>query len=400
MSLSTHTASGQALGYYFQLERALSWIAQSRMGTVVGMETEDDVVVTLTDGHSIREQDKSSTTSYPFSTRNSDFWKTLNIWLEGIKEKEIDPALTTFYMVTNKASTDSLAREMGLADDDAKAKVCITKLRTEGASIETAIKPIVQKVLAYSDQDLLILVKNIRYKDGAETYSKDNLVSDLQIVEDDPQITERIINELTGWLFNEVVESWRAKQPALVDRDALIRTKNNIISSIRETMINDNIFAITEITAQQELDHQESIFVKQLDLVNASDEEIMEAIHDYLNSISKKTGIATKGYVTHAELEEMESELIKRWKTIFRSMKIVHKTTHSPEDIGHLILLSTLDHNATLGRYKMQNYFLTRGTYHLQADKIQLGWHPDYSILLKQKNEKEMQTEPASEKKK
>lgn len=387
MSLISHTAAGQALGYFYQLERALSSIALSPTGSTVGIETEDDIVVKLTNGEEIHEQDKSSTTSYPFSPRSSDFWKTLNIWLEAIKEKEIDPETTTFQMVTNKTASSSLAKEMAVAADETTIAACVLKIRDEGKAIETAIKPLVNKVLAYSDKELATLIKKIKYKDGTDTYSRSALISDLQIVEDDPAIADRIIDTLTGWLFNEVVESWRAKLPAIIERDALVRVKNNLIISINETLINDKIFSMAEINSFDELHHQESMFVKQMDLVDCTPDEIIEAIHDYLHSIAKKTGIATKGYVTHTEMEDMEEELVKRWKTIFRSQKILHKSTHDAAEIGQLIFLATLDHNATLGRFKMQNFFLTRGSYHSLANDMKLGWHPDYKVLLIQKTQ-------------
>ena len=102
--LQKHTASGQALGYFFQLERAMSWLAKSPIGSVVGIETEDDVVVKLLNGESIYEQDKSSTSStFPFSINRKDFWNTLNIWLSGLSSGEIRKNLEhSFYMVTNK----------------------------------------------------------------------------------------------------------------------------------------------------------------------------------------------------------------------------------------------------------------------------------------------------------
>jgi len=44
-SLQTHTASGQALGYFFQLERALYWLTKAPADSLIGIETEDDVAV-------------------------------------------------------------------------------------------------------------------------------------------------------------------------------------------------------------------------------------------------------------------------------------------------------------------------------------------------------------------
>lgn len=45
MTLSKHSAPGANAGFNYQFERGLYWLAQSPAGSVIGIETDDDVVV-------------------------------------------------------------------------------------------------------------------------------------------------------------------------------------------------------------------------------------------------------------------------------------------------------------------------------------------------------------------
>lgn len=54
-----HTAAGAMAGFLFQPERALYWLARSKNGSQIGIETEDDIVIKAKSGEIIgREQDK------------------------------------------------------------------------------------------------------------------------------------------------------------------------------------------------------------------------------------------------------------------------------------------------------------------------------------------------------
>lgn len=67
-----HSASGQALGYVYQFDRATYRLFQSGVDVVeIGVEDIDDVSVHLGDGKEIREQDKSTINSgSPLSDRS------------------------------------------------------------------------------------------------------------------------------------------------------------------------------------------------------------------------------------------------------------------------------------------------------------------------------------------
>ena len=87
MSLSDHSAPGSNAGFSFQFERALDWLAISSAGSLVGVETDDDIAVRGADGTQILEQDKHSIQkdAEPFGDRSKDLWNTLRIWIAALE---------------------------------------------------------------------------------------------------------------------------------------------------------------------------------------------------------------------------------------------------------------------------------------------------------------------------
>ncbi|MCU0442342.1 MAG: hypothetical protein MUE96_08090 [Bacteroidia bacterium] len=383
MSLTTHTAAGQALGYFFQIERAMSWLAKSPSNSVVGIETEDDVVVILKTGERIHEQDKSSTTNFPFNPSRPDLWKTLLIWLNALNNQEIDFDRTTFYLVTNKVTNGSLAETIGNASTSDEINACVASIKEAISNLNGEVKGIAEKILEFEEDLLKGLISKIIFSSGSDVcgpeYRK-QLISDLQIVEGE-EVANAVINSTLGWLFNQVTTAWRNKQPALIERDDFIRVKNRELSSYRDKVINDKIFQLGEVTKDIEIAEHQNNYIKQLKLINVPQEELQEAISDYLNTVNKKTLIAKKGYITEEEINQMNEELFLRWQTISRTTQITYSSREKHE-IGRLICLSTLDHNAKIGEFELRGYFFTRGSYHSLSDSLRLGWHPEYVILM------------------
>lgn len=276
--LTDHAAPGQALGYYFQLERALSWLSKADAGATVGIETEDDVVLTLISGEKIYEQDKSSTSSYPFHPSRKDFWKTLNIWLTAIKEGAIDIYQSSFYMVTNKVDDKALAKEIGDAQQENEIIECINKIREAGKSPSETTKTMVNSVLSFTDKELAALISKINYADGSKVFGttlREQLISDLHL--DNDEFAEGIINELYGWVYSQVVDAWRERKLGLVERDAFIRQKNNAIKTRTEQLFNDSVIDVSKVGIGDTEAERGSGYVRQLQIINCTDDEIIDA---------------------------------------------------------------------------------------------------------------------------
>ena len=114
MTLSQHSAPGVNAAFSYQFERALYWLAKSPAGSVIGLETDDDVAVRSTDASRLLEQDKHSVRddAKPSGDRSARICGTpLAIWIEALDTKEVPIDSTIFLMVTNKVLPECIAQQ-------------------------------------------------------------------------------------------------------------------------------------------------------------------------------------------------------------------------------------------------------------------------------------------------
>jgi hypothetical protein len=381
-SLSNHAAPGQALGYFFQLERSLYWLVKAPADSLIGIETEDDIVIKLANGESIFEQDKSSTTTHPFNISRKDIWKTLLIWAEAISSGEIRLEHSYFFLVTNKSGRESIAATLSEAKDSKSAAQALEVLKTKAKEISGEVSLLAAKLLQYPDDILISLIERISYQSGDGLFGKAlerKLESGLQLDMETHDQNISIIRELTGWVFQQATQAWREKKAAWIDRNAFHREKINILTNYRQTVVDEVLIALGEIPESENRLQWQNRYVKQLQLINCTKEEILKAIYEYLNSVAKRTMLARNGYVTQKQIDDLDRNLEEHWVNIYKSRKISHKALQ-PEEIGQIIYYDTTDYDTTVGRYVLKSHFVTKGSYHALADKLKVGWHPEFRL--------------------
>jgi len=118
-----------------------------------------------------------------------------------------------------------------------------------------------------------------------------------------------------------------------------------------------------------------------------SNDEIIEAIDDFIRCISERTRLSVEGMLTKQDFIAFEERLRERWRLIFNRYKRRLSSSSYNEkelsDIGYEILMETLQHREILAGQQTEEYYLTKGSYHKLADFLEVGWHPNFDRLLK-----------------
>jgi len=361
---------------------------------VVGIETLDDVTVLLPGGRQIREQDKSYTSDkIPLADRSKEFWNSLHIWLKAIRDESLDLELTEFHLVTNRNLNTGLVYElMCLENSENKEKGIaefVSKLREAGKNPPEHIKEIVQSVQSFADKQLAELVVQLRVSDGSTasygTSLRQELADKLHLF---PKYASQILNGLSGWVHDTALELIRQGKPAWLKREAFTVQLNQLQYRFNDSrFIQETAEALIPIDESERKAQRSKLFVKQMLWVgiDEDDEEIIEAIDDYIRSGSEATRLSQEGLIQPADFKALEDRLVRRWTTVKR-------TTHPvplPDDveaqktIGLSVLRNTLNHREPLlsGQPTAEHY-LTQGAYHKLADEPRVGWHPQYELLL------------------
>lgn len=386
--IASHAAPGQLAGYLFQPERALFHLTVAGRGSVVGIETLDDVAVVGQRGHVILEQDKHYTSRRtPLSDRSKELWNSLHIWLSAIANEEFDLEKTEFHLVTNRIVSAGLVRDLvtleGVASD-ADWQKFVKKLREAGANPTKQLKPLVEAVLRNSDKDLITFAKRIRVTDGTQGSCGGELrrqIADALHLE--PASVDDVLNGLLGWIHDTTLLLIRNGKPAWFSwEDFGERYRRELFAHCDRHFFRETAKAEIPVTNEDRDKYRQNVFVKQLLWLGLpeDDEQLIEAIDDVYRSITETIRLTKKGVVTPNDFNAFDERLIEKWKALRRNHtpKPLPSDEKTLQDVGKVVLNQAMDHREMLAGQPTQEWYLTRGAFHKLADEPRLGWHPNY----------------------
>jgi hypothetical protein len=392
---TNHTSPGSMAGFLFQPERALYWLAKSKDGALIGIETEDDIVVkSMNDEILVREQDKHSiSNNIPFGDRSTDLWKTLSIWCKAIKANEVDPSVTEFHLVTNKIVPDGLARKLAEAKYEHESKECVETILQISIQLPNSMMSFTKEIINMEENLLCKMIQNIVISDGSSNSFGDSLmreVRSLLLVPTDVPFDD-VYNMLLGWIHNCALNNWRNLKPAWLKREAFIIYYHRLLERYKIRPFIETAKSLIPVSHDERNRLMSDTFVKQLYLLSVEENDtlLIESIDDYLCCLAEKTRFSVEGNLTKQDFDEFEERLTERWKHIHstnrQSFKIKKRKSDDVqslgEEIGLNVLNVTLDHRETLAGQPTEQFYLTRGSYHHLSSKLKVGWHPDFEEI-------------------
>lgn len=390
MSLNRHSAAGSNAGFNYQFERALYWLAGSPAGSIIGIETDDDVAVRGANQSQILEQDKHSiqADATPFADRSKDLWNTLAIWIEALDSKEVAVDAAGFLMVTNKLLPECIAKQIGEAQTKSQIEECVTALEKAGQNPPEHIKQQIGRVLRSSSRETLrSVILKCELIDAAQASTGSQLrketVDQLQLPEWCSASADSITDELLGWLHKTALAAWQQNQPAWIERNHFVNQFHAIINLRQRQITRERAEHLIPVTDDKVGREKGSHFVKQLHLVTDDDGIVDNAIREFIRCNIEKSRLSAEGNVTDDDWNAFESALLSRWDKI-RARVIRMKQSNPEVDIGFEIFTDTTEeHREKLAGSDTEQVYLTSGTYHRLADMIRVGWHPRFKELMK-----------------
>ncbi|WP_431090336.1 ABC-three component system protein [Paenibacillus sp. 8b26] len=303
-----------------------------------------------------------------------------------------------FHLVTNKIIEGGIVKSIAAAQTKEEVINCVTSLRNIALSAPASVKVYAEKVCWYDDETMCMLIEKIFLCDGnANSYGdglKEEIRSKLLIPESLP--FSEIYDSLLGWVHSSAMNCWRHDKPAWLSRDTFTEYFQRIITRYKlKTFVETDHSLIPLSLVDKEAQYNE-LFVRQLYLLalERDDDILTDSIEDYLRCKHERTRLSIQGNITKEEMDRFDQNLVERWKIIFaefsrkykRGQKACEDINDFGSDMGFNILVRTLDHREPLANQPTEQYYLTRGSYHRLANnnKLQIGWHPEYKMLLGQ----------------
>lgn len=383
------SAGEHLVGYLYQIRYALFVLLRrikDEPGVEISIEQLDDVSFEA-DGEAVEllQLKHHINQRATLTSSSSDLWKTLRIWSHYLLEhpgnfNEIVLALVT----TANAPSSSIASKLRRDDKRQEAAALDELVQVAHASESRTNRPAYDVFLSLTHEQRRLLVSRIHIIDNAPDILdiEAKILREIRLLERFP---EAFKSRLEGWWFEVAIQhlmnNMRSDSRQTIKGYELQRK----LYSLRDELHKDNLpndFPELLEMDEQELTESERLFVEQLRIIILGQTRLRIAIGDYYRAFQQRTKWLNEGLLYPTELERYESYLVGEWRRQFEIMK-----EEMGDDLPDQREMARLGKNLfrwveTNGFTPIrQNYldsFLSRGSYHILANRLKVGWHPEF----------------------
>ena len=384
----SHDASASLAGYLFQARYALlRGLDEGRRhpSHALSIEKFDDVAFEDS-GHPIELiQTKHHGKRGDVSDGSVDLWKTLNIWIKRFVEDPAGAASTRFVFLTTSAAANgsalSMLREVGDGRDVSRAVELLISVADNSRNQTTAIAR--DAFLGLTVAGRQVLVGNIWVFDKAPNIIdvRDEIETVLHYSAAPDQVSD-FTDHLEGWWFNRVITALRDPDSAVIPLASI----QNKVSELRERFRLGNLpldDAIEAMPAVSSLPKDNRTFIRQMNFVHVSENEVRATIHDYYRAYEQRSRWAREHLFLDGEADRYDRGLRDAWQRRF--LACTADVTEDCDDAtreaqGRKVFRWAREHQKSLRN--RDEIWLSSGSFQMLADEVRIGWHPDYETLL------------------
>lgn len=391
---STFSAQEPALGYYYQIIRGLVLLLYENQMTnpCLSFECLDDIAIedagSVDSGKVELYQAKLHITPAQMTDRSTDFWRTIRVWSEGIKDGSFNPLKTIFTLITTASISEGSFLKLFLSDNEEDRKKILTIMETIATEpTNESNKPGYEAFSKLTEEQKQGLISNIHINDS--NMSIDDTMAQLKYrleLSASNRALESLIDSVLGWWFRNGVDMLQAKSKQTISK----ATVNNYIQACRDQIradaLPDEFYEKVEIDDAALEESKDKTFVRQLSLIDATKREKKAAISDYKRAYGQRSKWLRDGLVAQSEYDTFDADLEERWNSRFGMMQDETDDQGAEErkKAGHSFYRMNYvnpQYQLPLFRNKASLY-ITKGSYQMLSNDKIIGWHPDYKDLL------------------
>lgn len=376
------SAAGPALGYYYQLRCALLFLIKSPKDSEMSLETLDDVVFEKNGRPEelVQTKHKINSTASLIDT-SSDIWKSLRIWSTEISRGNFNTEeVKLTFITTATAREGSAASNLGPIEFGKRkpneALQTFRKIASEdkGKVNEDAYKAF----LEIGDEKQEQLVNNITIIDAFPSINdlKDRIETELKLVVPD-KFKIPLLKRLEGWWFDRSIKQLSGETKGVISFKEL----HDEIWDLQKQFEDDNLpidFLETIAPHESQLPPEQRIFIEQLKWISIGNPRIKIAISDYYRAYEQRSRWVREDLLLVGELSKYEKKLFREWHELFEIMKEElgnTPNTSSMESKGRELYNTVILKLNVPIRPRVTEPYVMRGSYHMLANKREVGWH-------------------------
>lgn len=124
------------------------------------------------------------------------------------------------------------------------------------------------------------------------------------------------------------------------------------------------------------------VYIQQLDILDAEDEDRLLAMNAVWAATKERDEWRQSTMTSLHELRSYDADLDQKWKSIQRAeIKRAQGSGATPQATGWSIFNECCKYHGRVGATPVQTHVVT-GSYHMLADAIRVGWHPEFKKLI------------------
>lgn len=388
--MANHQASEQMIGYLYQVRYALALLLDNdNPDFQISIEKFDDVAFSQ-DGeprqliqlkHHVQKHGNLTDAS-------TDLWRTLKVWIDTIVKSPDILSETNFLIITTATAPDGAASSCLKNDNCRNIDCAYTKLKSVSDRSENKEHKKYYDAFLKTDENILKGLLNQTYIidnasniiDVEKTFRKQIRYSCV------PKYEDLICERLEGWWYKKAIEALCSDNPIFVTQSQ-VRT---FIVSISQEYTDENlpidIFDIEDFQ-ESDLGADEKIFYEQLKLIAIGSRRMQMALRDYYRAFRQRANWIRNDLIYVNELGKYEERLIDEWEHAFACMEDdlaeCAGVTEDEKIKEGRKLFTDIEKRDIRIRPKCQEAFVMRGSYHILANQLKVGWHKDFYDRLK-----------------
>lgn len=384
------SAADAALGYLYQVRVALLWALRRLKSTtdfLVSIETLDDVTFETKGGtpDELLQTKHHRNRKASLSDASPDLWKSLRIWFEGYA-KSIPTGAALHLLTTATAPAGSAPAHLRLEGRNVGA--ALTALQSTAQSSTNAVNASAYKAfLNTSAATRKAILEMVVVIDAAPAVSAlDQEIRTEVFWAVDRKDHNAFLERLEGWWLRRVLKQLVAVgQGDRILADEIEAEMSDLRDQFKQDSlpIDEDLFAFTLDDASLDT-HAESTFVHQLRLIKAGKRRIAAAIRDYYRAFEQRSRWLRNDLLLVGDLDKYERKLVEEWELVFDAMRdeVGADAAEDAKEKAAREVLKWAERVTIPIRPRVTEPFVTRGSLHMLADEVRVGWHPEFQDRL------------------